>query len=116
MSATEISNRRTNIQFARVLGFLENKNIFLAEVSSLEFLFLLFQDKRKHKRNIFSYVILKETKWIEESLNLDRFLLRRNDKIKLIKEDKTVGCKHPLPNFHLPSKKKFYEKNMAKRR
>jgi hypothetical protein len=26
--ATEISNRRTNIQFARVLGFLENKNIF----------------------------------------------------------------------------------------
>ncbi|PTT71214.1 hypothetical protein DD829_00165 [Chryseobacterium sp. HMWF035] len=54
---------------------------FLAGVSSLEFLFLLFQDKRKHKRNIFSYVILKETKWIEESLNLDRFLLRRNDKI-----------------------------------
>jgi len=31
------------------------------------------------------------------------------------KEDKTVDGKHSLPNFHLPTKKKFYEKNMAKR-
>lgn len=54
-------------------------------------------------------------KWIEESLNLDRFLLRRNDKIKLIKEGKAIGCKHPSPNLHLPTKKKLHEKNMAKR-
>ena len=39
---------------------------FLAGVSSLEFLFLLFQDKRKIIKNIF--IILKATKSAEESL------------------------------------------------
>jgi len=45
-------------------------------------------------------------------------LLRRNDKIVLIvneKEDKAVGTKLPSLSFHLPTKKKLYEKNMAKR-